>query len=76
MVLVTGGSRGIGRAIARQFAARGAQVIVHYHRNINAAEETLASLTGDGHFKVQADMREAEGGGEDGRNGRFPHRSP
>lgn len=61
VVLVTGGSRGIGRAIAQQFAARGAQVIVHYHRNINAAEETLASLTGDGHFKVQADMREAEG---------------
>ncbi|MBL8164082.1 MAG: SDR family NAD(P)-dependent oxidoreductase, partial [Anaerolineae bacterium] len=44
IVLVTGGSRGIGRAIARQFAEKGARVAVHYHQNVQAADETLALL--------------------------------
>jgi len=60
IVLVTGASRGIGRAVARQFAERGAQVAVHYHSNRTAAEETLASLVGEGHRIVQADMADAE----------------
>jgi NAD(P)-dependent dehydrogenase (short-subunit alcohol dehydrogenase family) len=54
-VLVTGSSRGIGRACAVQFAERGAQIAVHYNRNRQAAEETLASLAGDGHIIVQGD---------------------
>lgn len=58
VVLVTGGSRGIGRAICRQFAERGAQVIVHYHQNRAAAEETLASLPGGPHLLVQAAMED------------------
>lgn len=60
VVLVTGGSRGIGRAIAQQFAERGAKVVVHYNSNLEAAEETLAALAGDGHLVVQADMKDAE----------------
>jgi NAD(P)-dependent dehydrogenase (short-subunit alcohol dehydrogenase family) len=60
IVLVTGASRGIGRAIARQFAKNGARVAVHYHRNEKAAEETLVSLAGSGHLIVQADMADAE----------------
>lgn len=59
-VLVTGASRGIGRAIAVQFAAAGAIVAVHYGRNEAAADEALALLSGDGHIKVQADMGESE----------------
>lgn len=59
VVLVTGGSRGIGRAIAQQFAERGANVIVHYHSNRAAAEETVATLSGDGHLIVQADIKDA-----------------
>lgn len=58
-VLVTGGSRGIGRAVAQQFAARGARVVVHYHHNRAAAEETLAALAGSGHGLAQADLQDA-----------------
>jgi len=58
VVLVTGGSRGIGRAICQQFAGRGAQVIVHYHQNQSAAEETLAALPGGPHLLVQAAMED------------------
>jgi 3-oxoacyl-[acyl-carrier protein] reductase len=56
IILITGASRGIGRAIARQFADKGGRVVVHYHSNRAAADETLASLAGSGHRVVQADM--------------------
>lgn len=39
-VLVTGGSRGIGRAVALEAATAGAEVLVHYHRDEAAAERT------------------------------------
>ncbi len=60
IILITGASRGIGRAIAHQFAEKGGRVAVHYNTNADAAEETLASLPGSGHLVVQADLADAE----------------
>lgn len=57
-VLVTGASRGIGRAAARLFSEHGARVLVHFHRDRAAAEETLATLAGEGHAMLQADLRD------------------
>lgn len=58
--LITGASRGIGRAIARQFAERGARVAVHYNSNQAAAEATRDSLAGDGHIIVQANLNDPD----------------
>ncbi len=57
--LVTGGSRGIGRAIALGFAERGARVALHYHANKAAADSTLALLGGPGHMVIKADIADA-----------------
>lgn len=55
-VLVTGGSRGIGRATAQAFAERGAQVAINFHSDNEAAKETIESLVGEGHFAIRADL--------------------
>ncbi|MFQ5398945.1 MAG: SDR family NAD(P)-dependent oxidoreductase [Anaerolineae bacterium] len=60
IVLVTGASRGIGRAIALQFAERGASVVVHYRQNQTAARETLVSLPGGPHLVAQAELKDPE----------------
>ncbi|WP_444948026.1 SDR family oxidoreductase [Micromonospora ureilytica] len=46
--LVTGASRGLGRAIAKRLAAGGSLVAVHYATNESAAQETVAQITGAG----------------------------
>ena len=49
VALVTGGSRGIGRAIATTLAAAGATVVVNYKGNQAAADEVVREIAaGDG----------------------------
>jgi NAD(P)-dependent dehydrogenase (short-subunit alcohol dehydrogenase family) len=55
-VLVTGGSRGIGRAICVAFAERGARVAVHCHSQVEAAEAVAGSLPGGPHVVLPADL--------------------
>ena len=59
-VLVTGGSRGIGAAIARAFAEQGDRVAVHYGSSAESAERVAASLAGSGHVTVQADLADPD----------------
>ncbi len=58
-VLVTGGSGGIGRAVAQAFAAAGDRIAVHYATSRQAAADTVAALPGTGHLSVQADLADA-----------------
>ncbi|HEX6249067.1 MAG TPA: SDR family oxidoreductase [Nocardioidaceae bacterium] len=59
-VLVTGASRGIGRAIARTFADAGDRVAVHYGSSRDLAEEVAADLPGSGHATVGADLADPD----------------
>ena len=60
VVMVTGASRGIGREIAHRFADSGARVVVHFHKNSQAAEQTLANLSGNSHMMISADLADAD----------------
>jgi 3-oxoacyl-[acyl-carrier protein] reductase len=61
--LVTGGSRGIGRGIARELAAAGAAVAVNYRRDEEAAQEVVRRIGGAGGraVAIQASVTEIEG---------------
>jgi 3-oxoacyl-[acyl-carrier protein] reductase len=60
IVLITGGSRGIGKATAIAFAERGATVVLVYKNNEAAAEETLQQLSGKGHIAIKTDVKNPE----------------
>ncbi len=60
VALVTGSSRGIGRAAALLLAESGVRVAVHYHRNRAAADQTLSQLKGRDHMVFQADVSDPE----------------
>jgi 3-oxoacyl-[acyl-carrier protein] reductase len=58
LALVTGGSRGIGRAIVKRLAADGAAVVFSFLRDQRAAEEVMAAVqaVGGNAYAVQADL--------------------
>jgi 3-oxoacyl-[acyl-carrier protein] reductase len=60
VALVTGSSRGIGAEIARQLAARGADVVVNHSRSADQAEAVAAEIRSLGRRScvIQADVRE------------------
>src|SRR5258707_597353 len=55
-VLITGASRGTGRAIATEFAAPGDRVAVHRRDSAELAGDLVAGLSGSGHVVVRADL--------------------
>ncbi|MEA2219496.1 MAG: 3-oxoacyl-[acyl-carrier protein] reductase [Solirubrobacteraceae bacterium] len=59
-VLVTGASRGIGAAVARAFAESGERVALHYGSRREQALHVAASLAGDGHVVVGADLADPD----------------
>src|SRR5262245_64857432 len=58
IALITGSSRGIGRAIALRLAAEGARVVINYRRNAEQAEAVVAEIErlGSNAIAVRADM--------------------
>ncbi|MEM8637270.1 MAG: 3-oxoacyl-[acyl-carrier-protein] reductase [Cyanobacteria bacterium P01_G01_bin.54] len=62
VAIVTGASRGIGRAIALHLAREGATVVVNYARSSTAAEDVVAEITAAGGTAqaVQADVSQGE----------------
>ncbi|MFZ4675073.1 MAG: 3-oxoacyl-[acyl-carrier-protein] reductase [Nodosilinea sp.] len=62
VAVVTGASRGIGRAVAIALAAAGAQVVVNYARSSTAADEVVAEIAaaGGSAVAIQADVSQAD----------------
>ncbi|MFD1952931.1 elongation factor P 5-aminopentanone reductase [Paenibacillus thailandensis] len=60
--LITGGSRGIGAAIAKRFAAEGMNVVIHYLHSHEAANETARACLASGAnvLTISADIRSRE----------------
>ena len=62
VAIVTGASRGIGRAIALELASQGAKVVVNYASSSTAADEVVSEITskGGGAIAIQADVSQQE----------------
>ncbi|WP_420401662.1 SDR family NAD(P)-dependent oxidoreductase [Flagellimonas sp.] len=60
-ILITGASRGIGKATAIAFAEKGARVGLNFRSNTEEAERTLSQLSGSGHQLFQQDVSEKKG---------------
>lgn len=60
MAVITGGSRGIGAATARKFAAENFRVIIVYRSNEQAAKALIAELDGEHHAAIKADISNSD----------------
>ena len=58
VALVTGGGRGIGKAIAERYGSLGASVVVNYSSSADAAKETVSNIerSGGAAVSIQADV--------------------
>ncbi|KAI3397169.1 hypothetical protein diail_11143 [Diaporthe ilicicola] len=61
VVIVTGGSKGIGRAICQRLAQDGASVVVNFSRDASAAQEVVKTIGPDRAHAVQADVGSVAG---------------
>ena len=62
VAVVTGASRGIGRAVAKELADHGASIVVNYNQSPDAAESLVKEITDGGSkaIAVQASVDDAE----------------
>jgi 3-oxoacyl-[acyl-carrier protein] reductase len=61
VAIITGGSKGIGRAIARALAAAGAAVVINYASDAKSATEAAKEIGKDRALAVQADASTLQG---------------
>jgi hypothetical protein len=61
VIIVTGGSKGIGRAISHRLAQDGASVVVNFSRDASAADEVVKAIGSDKALAVQADVGSVAG---------------
>lgn len=59
-VLITGGSRGLGAVIAKQFGEKGYQVIVNYFKSEQKAFQVADGIGKDHAVAIKADVRDKQ----------------
>ncbi|OHF01668.1 short-chain dehydrogenase [Colletotrichum orchidophilum] len=60
IILITGGSKGIGKAIALDAAAQGAKIVVNYSSDSSAADEVVKTIGSDCAIAVRADVSKTD----------------